>query len=219
MSSTDNAGNNSTGDRPITATPDDWNKRYETADKPWDSGIRSRELARVLGSEVVPRGRAAELGCGTGTNAVFLAQQGFDVTAFDFAPLALEAARHRAQEAGVEIEWIAADLCRVESNPGKFDFIFDRGCFHCARRIDLAGFLKTLEMLTRPGTKYLVLTGNANDTAEEIGPPRLTQQEIRNDLGGLFDFEFIREIRFEDAGGVDGPLGWSCLLNRRRGDK
>lgn len=201
--------------KPITVTPSDWDKRYETADTPWDSGIRSRELARVLDSGAVPTGRAVELGCGTGTNSVFLAHQGFAVSAIDCSRRALEAARGRAESAGVSLELIEGDLCRLDRDLGKFDFVFDRGCFHCARRIDLSGFLRTLESLTKPGSKYLVLTGNANEKIEGPGPPRLHESEIRSDLGGLFDVDFIREIRFEDAGGVDGPLGWSCLLTRR----
>lgn len=201
--------------RPITATPAEWNSRYAKTETPWDSGIRSRELARVLETEPIARGRAVELGCGTGTNAVFLAQQGFQVTAIDCAPLALERAQTRAASAGVSLELIENDLCNLTARPGTFDFVFDRGCFHCARRIDLPGYLRTLESLTHPGSRYLVLTGNANDQSEG-GPPRLTEPEIRSDLGGLFSVDFLREIRFEDAGGVDGPLGWSCLLTRRR---
>jgi len=200
--------------RPVTRTPEEWNQRYLGGQTPWDSGIRSRELARVLAEGRVRPGRAVELGCGTGTNAVFLAQQGFQVTAIDCAPLALAAARRQALQAGVAVEFHEADLCRFEKSLEPFDFVFDRGCYHCARRVDLAGFLRTVQSLTRAGSRYLVLTGNANEGTDE-GPPRLHEREIRDELEGLFQIEFIREIRFEDPGGVDGPLGWSCLMTRR----
>ena len=183
---------------------------------PWDSGLRSRELARVLDSGLVSPGRAVELGCGTGTNSVYLAQRGFEVTALDCSPLALERAKQRAAQAGVSVDFVLADLCQFEKVLPPFDFVFDRGCYHCARRIDLAGFLKTLASLTRPGSRYLVLTGNANEQSDE-GPPRLHEHEIRADFEALFAIEFVREIRFEDAGGIDGPLGWSCLMTRRNG--
>ncbi len=192
----------------------DWNQRYLDRTTPWDSGLPSRELRRVLDGGLVLPGRAVELGCGTGTNAVFLAQRGFDVVALDLSPVALEAARRKAADAGVRIDFQQADLCRLDRDLGTFAFLFDRGCYHCARRIDLSGYLDTLRRLTSPGSKYLVLTGNANEQTEQ-GPPRLTEQEIRADLEPLFDFEFVREMRFEDAGHVDGPLGWSCLLTRR----
>lgn len=192
----------------------DWNERYVTGDTPWDSGIRSRELARVVKEENIAPSRAVEFGCGTGTNAIFLAQQGFDVTAFDLSPRALEQAIRRADEADVEVNFLQGDLCRFDREFEPFDFVYDRGCYHCARKIDLPGFLNTVRRLTKPGSRWLLLTGNANEQTE-VGPPRLHEHEIRADLGGLFDFQFIREIRAEDKGGVDGPLCWSCLMTRK----
>jgi SAM-dependent methyltransferase len=192
----------------------DWNQRYMTGDTPWDSGIRSRELTRVLKDVPIRPCRAIELGCGTGTNAIFLAQQGFDVTAVDLSPRALEQAIRRADEADVVVDFLHGDVCRFDVELAPFEFGFDRGCYHCVRKIDLPGFLETLRRLTKPGSRWLSLTGNANEQTE-TGPPRLHEREIRADLGELFDFDFIREIRFEDKGGVDGPLGWSCLMTRK----
>jgi cyclopropane fatty-acyl-phospholipid synthase-like methyltransferase len=196
--------------------PPDWNARYRERDTPWDSGIRSRELARVINEGHVKPGRALELGCGTGTNAVFLAKQGFDVTAIDLSAEALAIAEQKAADAGVKIHFKKADVCSLREDLGGFDFVFDRGCYHSVRRNDLAGFLETLRLVTRAGSKYLVLAGNANEQTE-FGPPRVHEHEIRSELGPLFDVDFIREMRFEDKGGVDGPLGWSCLLTRKAG--
>ena len=197
------------------AEPRNWEERYQSGDLPWDSGIRSRELARVLEEYRIAPGRAVELGCGTGTNAVFLAEQNFEVTGLDLSPTAIEQAKRRAEAAGVIVDFRVADLVRLEIDLEPFDFLFDRGCFHCTRQIDLAGYRETLTRLSRPGTRYLLLTGNANEQNENGGPPRLRDDEIRSDLGDLFSFEHIREFRFEDAGGQEGPLGWSCLLTRR----
>ncbi len=192
-----------------------WDERYQTGELPWDSGIRSRELARVLSEHHIAPCRAGELGCGTGTNAVFLAQEGFDVTAFDLSPTAIELANRRAEAANVNARFLVADLIRFDLDVEPFDFLFDRGCFHCAREMSLTSYQETLKKLSKAGTRYLVLTGNANEQNEGQGPPRLTEQQIRDELGDLFQVEFIREFRFEDAGGLEGPLGWSCLMTRR----
>ena len=192
-----------------------WDERYQTADLPWDSGIRSRELARVIEEFRIAPCRAVELGCGTGTNAVFLAEQNFQVTGLDLSPTALEMAKQRAASANVNVQFLAADLTQFDRDLEPFDFLFDRGCYHCARKENLAGYLETLKKLSRPGSRYLVLAGNANEQNDQEGPPRVHEQEIRTDLDGLFDFEMIREFHFEDAGGNQGPLGWSCLLKRR----
>ena len=118
-------------------TFEEWNERYLAGELPWDSGIRSRELARVIDDGEIPLGRALELGCGTGTNSVYLASKGFQVTAVDCAPAALEFGKAKAAEAGVDVIFLAGDVCELQPEGGSFDFIFDRGCYHCIRRTDL----------------------------------------------------------------------------------
>jgi methyl halide transferase len=193
----------------------DWEERYREGTTPWDSGIPSKELQRVLAEQGISAGRALELGCGTGTNAVYLAQQGFDVTAVDCAALALERAHEKAAAAGVTVNWIEADVQNFGADLEPFEFVFDRGCYHCCRRVDLPGYLATLQNVTRSGSRYLSLCGNANEQTEGQGPPRVTEDEIRTELGGLFEIDQIREFHFEDPGGVAGPLGWSVLMTRR----
>jgi|HubBroStandDraft_6_1064221.scaffolds.fasta_scaffold165638_2 SAM-dependent methyltransferase len=194
-------------------TPFEWNERYVLHETPWDSGVPSKELMRVLDGEKIHPCRTAELGCGTGTNSIYLASRGFNVTGLDCSSVALSQARTKAAEAGADVQFLEADLCRFNLELEPFDFIFDRGCYHSVRRIDVAGFLKTLRKLSRPGTRYLVLTGNANE--EGPGPPRVHEHEIRIDLEGLFEIQFIREFRFEVTDPPEGFLAWSCLMTRR----
>jgi hypothetical protein len=113
----------------------------------------------------------------------------------------------------VSIQWVEASVTEVTGVTGPFDFVFDRGCYHCVRRNDLAGYVATLGRLTQPGSRMLLLTGNANEQSEQ-GPPRVHEDEIRAELGPLFKIDQIRAFRFEDTGGVEGPLGWSCLMTR-----
>ncbi len=140
-------------------TPQDWNQHYVDGELPWDSGVPSKELIRVLDAGSIKPGRAAELGCGTGTNAIYLASRGFDVTGFDFSSAAVTAARQKAADAKAKVNFLEADLCRFTLDVPPFDFVFDRGCYHAARRIDQPGFIKTLKRLTRPGTRFLLLSG------------------------------------------------------------
>jgi methyl halide transferase len=192
-----------------TLTPAEWNERYVANEAPWDSGVASKELIRVLDEEKIRPCRAVELGCGTGTNSIYLGSRGFDITGMDCSPVALEQARTKAANA----KFLEADLCRFNLQLEPFNFIFDRGCYHSVRRMDIAGFLRTLRQLSKPGTRYLVLTGNANE--EGPGPPRVHEHEIRIDLEGLFEIQFIREFRFEVPDPPEGFLAWSCLMTRR----
>ena len=191
-----------------------WDERYREGTTPWDSGRPSAELQRVIGEQGIAPCRVLELGCGSGTNAVWLAEQGFEVTAVDCSSLALEQARQKAAAAGVSVHWMCADVTQLPPFEAPFPFVFDRGCFHCIRR-DLPTELQpTLRHCTAAGTRYLVLTGNANEQRDH-GPPSLTEDELRGELAELFDIAFVREFYFEDPSGVQGPLGWSCLAVRR----
>lgn len=193
---------------------DAWNQRYVDESTRWDSGLASRELTSVLDEIGLTNGRALELGCGTGTNSVLLAERGFDVTAVDMAPLAIERATTRAADAGVQVRFEVADVTIWDTDVEPFDLLFDRGCYHCVRSVNPYGYLATLRRVTRPGTVALFLAGNA-DRPEEFGPPTMTIEQIGRELGPMFEFDRIRRMHFEDPGGIDGPLGWSILAHRR----
>src|SRR5579871_280525 len=105
-----------------------WNDRYETEDLPWDTGFPSTELRRVLRERKLTPCRALDLGCGTGTNSVWLAQQGFEVTGMDFAALAIEQAQERARQAGVNVRFVCGDVLQPPDLGAPFGFFFDRGC-------------------------------------------------------------------------------------------
>jgi SAM-dependent methyltransferase len=79
-----------------------------------------------------PFGQALDLGCGSGIWAVELARRGWRVTGVDFVPKALDRARRRAQQAGVELRLIQADATRLgDFDVGSsFPFLLDFGLFH-----------------------------------------------------------------------------------------
>ncbi len=191
-----------------------WDEKYRGRDTPWDTGRPSTELMRVVRDEKIATGRAIELGCGTGTNAVWLAEQGFEVTAVDFSPLALERAKTRAEVAGVTIQFYLADVLNPSSLGGPYSFFFDRGCYHVVRRIDVGKFLQTIRQLTEPGSRGLVLAGNAKEP-HDPGPPVVEEKDIRRELGSVFEIVWLREFRFDqvEEGGLQF-LAWSCFLRK-----
>src|SRR5262249_10479614 len=140
-----------------------WERRYQQDDTPWDTGQPSSELVRVINEEKIEPCRAVELGCGTGTNAVWLAQQGFDVTGVDLAPLAIQRAEERARAAGAQVRFLAADVLNLPDLEVPFRFFFDRGCYHIVRRIDAARYVKNVARITTPDMIGLVLAGNARE--------------------------------------------------------
>jgi 2-polyprenyl-3-methyl-5-hydroxy-6-metoxy-1,4-benzoquinol methylase len=191
-----------------------WERRYREGDSPWDTGRPSTELQRVLAEEEIAPCRCIELGCGTGSNAVWLAQQGFDVSAVDISPLAIDRATARAAAAGVTVRWLTADMLNPPDLGGPYRFFFDRGCYHVVRRTDVQRFLQTLDRLTEPGTLGLVLTANAREP-HDPGPPVVEEATLRQELGQVFQIVWLREFRFDSTpGSGEGFLGWSCVLRR-----
>lgn len=94
----------------------------------WDTGITPPEVMAFLNSH--PPGRALDLGCGTGTNAITLAQYGWQVIGVDFVGSAIRRAKRKALQAGVKIEFHKADVTRLIGISGPFDLVLDIGCFH-----------------------------------------------------------------------------------------
>lgn len=123
---------------------------------PWESGPR-RELVELIESGRIPPGRAIDLGCGTGSDSIFLAEHGFDVTGVDLSPVAIEKAQRAAEAAGRQPRFVAADLLALPPDvQGPFDFLFDGGTlddFPPRLRPDAA---KVITRLAAPGAQFLM---------------------------------------------------------------
>ncbi|RLD01715.1 MAG: class I SAM-dependent methyltransferase, partial [Chloroflexi bacterium] len=94
----------------------------------WDSGISPPELLNFIATH--PAGRAIDLGCGTGTNAITLAQHGWQVSGVDIALIALYRARRKAKSSQVNLDLHLGDVAKLRGIEGKFNLALDIGCFH-----------------------------------------------------------------------------------------
>jgi hypothetical protein len=116
----------------------------------------------------------------------------------------------------VSVRFLVADVLSPPPElTGPFDFFFDRGCYHVVRRDDVTAYLETLRRLTGPGAQGLVLAGNAREP-HDPGPPVVSEQQIRAELGTHFDIVQLREFHFDQVEGEGTRiLGWSSLARRR----
>jgi SAM-dependent methyltransferase len=173
----------------------------------------SEELLRVLNDGKLTGSTVLDFGCGTGTNAIELARRGFRVTAVDIVDQAIQIARDNALAAAVQVDFRVADALR--DNPGgPYDILFDRGVYHCLRTEDLKAFQKFLNCATRAGSWWLSLAGNSKEDTEP-GPPVVSEQEIRAELGPLFEILDLREFRLTTNQEGFRPLGWSIFMRRK----
>ena len=109
-----------------------WNAHYTSGSyrNEWHLEVPSPELCALVAAEVITGGNALDLGCGAGTEAVYLATLGFRVWALDIAPLALRLVDDRAAQAGVEVTTVHAAVPETGLPDATFDFINDRSCLH-----------------------------------------------------------------------------------------
>ena len=195
-----------------------WDSAYRRPDPPgWDVGRPLSNLVEQVEDGILKPSRAVVLGCGSGTNAVYLAQKGFDVTGVDLAPTALVQAEEKAKKAGASVRWLVADVLNPPALK-PFDVVFDRGCYHGVRRQGAKEFVASLRKLTKPGSLVLILAGNANEQPH-YGPPRVKEEEIRRDFAEDFEFVWLKETRFDSRNANrKSALAWSILL-RRKGER
>jgi len=189
-----------------------WDMPYQRERMPgWDTGRVAPELKKLVEQEATKPGRAVVFGCGTGTNAIYLASKGFDVTGVDVAPTALVHADRKARETGANVRWIVADVLALpEMEPA--DLIFDRGCYHHVRKYNAVGYVKSVQGISRPGTRLLLLAGSVKEE-RRAGPPKIKEDEIRGDFSKQFTIEWLRDIRFDSPSpNANGFKAWSVLL-------
>ena len=191
----------------------DFAARYAQGETPWDSGTPSEELLRNLNAGKLTGKTVLEIGCGTGTNAVELARRGFHVTAADIVDQAIKTARDKARAANVTVDFRVADVMQADLG-GPYDILFDRGVYHCLRTENLKRLQAFLTKATHTGSWWLSLAGNAKEDTDP-GPPVVTEDEIRSELGTLFDIVELSEFRFASNKAGFRPLGWSILVRRK----
>ena len=193
-----------------------WEDRYKanTGTLPWDIGTPAPELTATLPELTVQGKNVLEIGCGTGTNAIWLARQGFKVTATEVAPTALEIAKKKASDAQAEINFKLSDICEelpVEEHSSAF--VFDRGVFHVMPAENRAVFVERVARCLAPGGYWLCLAGSADETQAE-GPPKLTAAIIVNHIEPLFELHTLERVSFTIPG--QGPhLAWMGLFRVR----
>ena len=126
----------------------------------WDTGITPPEIVAMIESGRVPMGRALDLGCGTGTNAIYLARHGFRVTAIDLSRRSAALAKRKTRSAqladGVQVGRGDVTLLRKWVNLNSIDFACDIGCFHNLKAETRRRYVSALTSVLKPGAIYML---------------------------------------------------------------
>ena len=189
-----------------------WNDRYASGEPlPWDTGRPDPMLVEMIESGAIAPGRTLEVGCGTGTNSIYLAQQGFEVVGVDISPLAVANARAKAHG---RCRFETVDFLNEAPPGGPFTFVFDRGCFHILDEVhERARFAQKVASELVEGGVWLSLIGSTEGLPRDAGPPRRSAREIVNAIEPSLE---ILQLRAGEFGVNEEPLkAWLCLSRKR----
>lgn len=184
---------------------------YRFGVKPWDSGIPPPELkALIEGPEARSPGRALDLGCGTGTNAIYMAQHGWDVTGIDFVPRAVDMAHAKVAAAAVKPQIVLGDVTRLHDlNIGVgYSLVFDLGCLHSIPDGRRDAYARGVTEVTVPGADFLVFGFYRKPT--RLTNVKLTTEDLERRFGAGWDM--VRVWGGEQPGSL--PAHWYHLKKR-----
>ena len=137
-----------------------WDFLYLFRRTPWDTGVTPPEIVAMIEGGKVSIGRALDLGCGTGTNAIYLAQHGFTVTAIDVSRRAIALAKRKVRTAQladrVQFERGDVTLLRRWLPGSSIHFACDIGCFHNLKLEARRRYVSALTSVLKPGAIYML---------------------------------------------------------------
>jgi cyclopropane fatty-acyl-phospholipid synthase-like methyltransferase len=192
----------------------DWEQLYQEKNvesMPWFNPDLDPDLEQALAKLNLQTGTALDLGTGPGTQAIALAQRGFQVTATDISDSAVSQVLSKAQEKGLDINFRQDDILNSQLNQ-EFDFIFDRGCFHVLPPERRQDYVRVVARLIKPGGTLFLKCFSHLETGES-GPYRFTPADIKEIFGSQFNICSIEETVYQ--GTLDPfPRALFCILEK-----
>lgn len=197
------------------SNPAHWEQRYVDNSIPWDTGRHDVHLPEVLETFGLRDGPAIDIGCGTGTNTIYLAQRGFAAVGVDVSRTAIDRAKQAVDAAKVDCTMQVVDL-RTEDVPGgPFAFAYDRGCFHVFDDpSERQHFAERIAGVMQPGAIWHSLIGSTEGPPRDTGPPRRSAAMITAEVEPHFEILRLRDVAWDD-GAMSHVRGWTLVARRR----
>lgn len=133
-----------------------WDSFYSNRERPvpFFVGWPDESLSKWVDGGFIRRGRALDLGCGNGRNAIYLARSGFTVEGVDYSTAAIEWAAQQAKEAGVDLHLHHASVFDLQLTAGSYDLVYDSGCFHHLPPHRRSSYVELVASALKPGGQF-----------------------------------------------------------------
>lgn len=179
----------------------DWDEAYKSR-PPWDVDYPQPAFQVLIMSGEMKPGRALDVGCGRGENAILLAKNGFDVTGIDLVKDAIADANSKAIERHVKVNFVVGDVLKMDRlfREGEFDTVIDSGLFHVMTDEERPVFARQVHRVLRTGGKYFMLCFSDMEPAG-YGPRRVSKAEIEQTFTPLFNIIYIKDTTLDSRFG------------------
>lgn len=172
-----------------------WDDAYLNT-PPWDIGRPQPALVELIETGEMKKGRVLDVGCGTGENTIFLAQNGFSAVGVDVAKKALEMAKVKAAQRKVRVDFRVGNALSLGFPRSYFDLVVDSGLFHTFTDEDRPRFVAEIARVLRDDGSYFMLCFSDKEPANWGGPRRVTKMEIERTFSPSFKINYVRDALF-----------------------
>jgi len=173
---------------------------------PWEiDGPQSEIVHLVEHGEI--KSAVLDVGCGTGENALYLAEIGFEVAGIDIVTTAIEKALSEAKERSLAPTFLVWDALGLQHLERRFNTVIDSGFFHVLPDEKRPVFVESLASVLNPGGTYFMICFSEHEPGS-WGPRRVTQTEIRESFRKGWQINYIREAKFDTNRGPRKCNAW-----------
>jgi SAM-dependent methyltransferase len=191
-----------------------WEDAYN-ARPPWDIGRPQPAFVELVRAGELNIGGVLDVGCGTGENALYLAEKGFSVVGVDLATRAIDAAKAKSTERKLKVDFRIANALSLEFKNDYFDNAMDSGLFHTFNDSNRVDFAREIARVLKTGGKYFMLCFSDKEPTNWGGPRRITKEEIATTLSPHFNVNYIRDAYFATRIHNDGGRAYLTSATRK----
>lgn len=191
-----------------------WNEAYKGIPS-WDIGHPQSVFEALIKDGEIKPGKALDIGCGRGDNAIMLAINGCDVTGIDIVEDAITDAKTKAIKHHVKVNFVVGNVLQMDRlfMEAEFDIVIDSGLFDAMTDEERPVFAWQIHRVLKPGGKYFMLCFSDKEP-EGYGPRRISTAEIELTFTLFFNIIYIKDSAFDSGVGHSSIKAYLVLAIR-----